>query len=228
MQMPISHFSGFIQHRKEFIRIDDFEIYKRARVQLHWRGIVLRDEIEGAAIKTKEQQVARGGELLVAEIDAKVGGVGMVPPELDGSIVSSHYFLFEIDENKCLREWLDFYIRSGLLEDQLVARGSTNYAAIRPHHALACEMPLPTLDEQRRIVARIEELSAKIEEARTLRQESLEASNALLTSTITSAFVDISIDGQLGEVIVENPRNGWSARCNNAEEGTPVLSLSAV
>jgi type I restriction enzyme S subunit len=36
---------------------------------------------------------------------------------------------------------------------------------------LACEIPLPPLPEQRRIVARIEELAAKINEARWLREE---------------------------------------------------------
>jgi type I restriction enzyme, S subunit len=118
MTMKTAKFGEFLGHRKEFFRIDDTERYKRARVQLHWKGIVLRDQVEGMEIKTKEQQAARTGELLVAEIDAKVGGVGIVPLELDGAIVSSHYFLFEINESKCLRRWLDFYIRSGLLDDR--------------------------------------------------------------------------------------------------------------
>ena len=38
---------------------------------------------------------------------------------------------------------------------------------------LAAEIPLPPLDEQRRIVARIEELAARIEEARGLRREAI-------------------------------------------------------
>src|SRR5437762_14385562 len=105
MQMPITKFSEFLRHRKDFIVINDLETYKRARVQLHWRGVVVRDQVEGALIKTKDQQVARNGELLVAEIDAKVGGIGIIPPYLDGAVVSSHYFLFEIDEHKCLRIW---------------------------------------------------------------------------------------------------------------------------
>lgn len=182
MQIPIVKFADFLRHRKEFIRIDDFKKYTRARVQLHWRGIVLRDQVEGAAIKTKDQQVARTGELLVAEIDAKVGGIGIVPAELDGAVVSSHYFLFEIDEKNCLRKWLDYFVRSGALEDQVAARGSTNYAAIRPKHVLNFEMPLPLIDKQRRIVARIEELSAKIEEARESRKQATVEVEALLTT----------------------------------------------
>jgi type I restriction enzyme S subunit len=171
MQMRTAKFGEFLRHRKEFIKIDDAETYKRARVQLHWKGIVVRDEVEGAVIKTKEQQVARAGELLVAEIDAKVGGIGIVPPDVNGAVVSSHYFLFQIDEAKCSRGWLDWFIRSGGLDDQITARGSTNYAAIRPQHVLEFELPLPSLSEQNRIVSRIEALAAKVEEARQLKRE---------------------------------------------------------
>src|SRR5260370_22825978 len=122
MLFPFVKFASFLNHRKQFIQIEDTELYKRARVQLHWKGIVLRDEVEGALIKTKDQQIARQGDLLVAEIDAKVGGVGIVPQELDGAIVSSHYFLFEINESRCLRPWLDSFIRSRGLVDQFAAR----------------------------------------------------------------------------------------------------------
>jgi type I restriction enzyme S subunit len=184
MRYPATKFGTFLNQRKQFIQIEDTEKYKRARVQLHWKGIVLRDEVEGAIIKTKKQQVARRGELLVAEIDAKVGGIGIVPPELDRAIVSSHYFLFEIDDSNCLPHWLDWFVRSGGLGDQFEARGSTNYAAIRPHHILNCEIPLPPLDEQRRIVSQIEELAAKIAEATRLQEEIASQMDALCRALI--------------------------------------------
>ena len=93
---PIVELGSVVKQRKEFIEINDLDIYKRCRVQLHSKGIVLRDEVQGAEIKTKKQQVCRAGEFLVAEIDAKVGGYGIVPNSLNGAIVSSHYFLFGI------------------------------------------------------------------------------------------------------------------------------------
>ncbi len=34
--------------------------------------------------------------------------------------------------------------------------------------------------------------------------------------------------GRLADVLQGKPRNGWSARCDNSEGGTPVLALSAV
>jgi type I restriction enzyme S subunit len=226
MQMPIVKLADFIRHRKEFIRIDDFTKYTRPRVQLHWRGIIERDNLEGAAIKTKQQQVARKGELLVAEIDAKVGGIGIVPPELDGAVVSSHYFLFEIDEKKCLRKWLDYFVRSGALDDQVAARGSTNYAAIRPQHVLSFEMPLPPLTEQSRIVARIGELSAKIEEANKVRSHAVEETGAFVSS-LSSYWFDVSaLDVPLGDVcavIDPNPSHRYPVY---VPDGIPIVSSS--
>jgi type I restriction enzyme S subunit len=179
---PTVRLGEVLGHRKEFITIEDLTNYKRPRVQLHVQGIVLRDEVPGALIKTKTQQVCRAGEFLVAEIDAKVGGFGIVPELLVGSIVSSHYFLFVIDESKLDRRFLDFFIRTPTFREQVAAQGSTNYAAIRPAHVLGYEIPLPPLAEQRRVVARIEELAAQIHEARTLRQQAAEEAEAFVTS----------------------------------------------
>ncbi len=98
---PVVPLADVLQHRKEFITIDDTSHYRRCRVQLHAKGVLLRDRVSGADIKTKKQQVCRSGEFLVAEIDAKMGGFVRVPTELDGAVVSRHYFLFEVDES-CL------------------------------------------------------------------------------------------------------------------------------
>jgi type I restriction enzyme S subunit len=181
-EWPKVRLGEILSHRKQFITIDDLTTYRRPRVQLHAQGIVLRDEVPGALIKTKQQQVCRAGEFLVAEIDAKVGGFGVVPKALDGTIVSSHYFLFDLDEGKLERGFLDHFVRTLAFREQVQAQGSTNYAAIRPADVLGYEIPLPTLVEQRRVVARIEELAAEIHEARTLRQQAAEEAEAFIVS----------------------------------------------
>jgi type I restriction enzyme S subunit len=173
-----------LSHRKEFIQISDLDIYKRCRVQLHAQGIVLRDSVVGAEIKTKKQQVCKSGEFLVAEIDAKVGGFGIIPEELGGAIVSSHYFLFGIDAAKLDIRFLEFYSKTASFREQVAAQGSTNYAAIRPKDVLGYTIPLPPLAEQQQIVVRIEELAAKIEEARGLRRKAAEEVEGLCRSIV--------------------------------------------
>jgi type I restriction enzyme S subunit len=193
---PTVRLSEVLSQRKAFITIDDLANYKRPRVQLHVQGIILRDEIPGALIKTKQQQVCRAGEFLVAEIDAKVGGFGIVPPDLDGAIVSSHYFIFVVDERKLDRRFLGYFIQTPRFRDQIAAQGSTNYAAIRASHVLTYEMPLPQLEEQQRIVTRIEEVAAQLNEAQKLRQEAVSETEAMQTSVMRKMFAGCS-----GEIV---------------------------
>jgi len=185
---PLVHLEKVLTHHKEFIQINDVATYKRCRLQLHAQGIVLRDIVAGTEIKTKKQQVCNTGDFLVAEIDAKVGGFGIVPKELDGAIVSSHYFLFHIDETQLDKRFLDFFIRTPAFFEQIKAQGSTNYAAIRPKDVLEYKIPLPPLSEQQRIVAKIEELAAKIEEAREQRRQTIEEAESLFSSASKAAF----------------------------------------
>jgi type I restriction enzyme, S subunit len=192
--------SEVLTHRKEFVQIDDLQSYKRCRVQLHVQGIVLRDMIPGAEIKTKKQQVCRAGEFLVAEIDAKVGGYGVVPNELAGAIVSSHYFLFAVNGDRLDRRFLACYIRTAAFRDQVRAQGSTNYAAIRPEDVLRYVIPLPPLAEQRRIVAHVEALAQHIADAKRLREEASGLADALVKSEMRSIFCG---DGQAPVVQLE-------------------------
>jgi len=194
---PIVPLGEALSHRKEFIQVDDLATYKRCRVQLHAQGVVLRDQVAGAEIKTKSQQVCRAGEFLVAEIDAKVGGYGIVPKALEEAIVSSHYFLFEINGSKLDRDFLGYFSKTPGFADQVAAQGNTNYAAIRPSHVLQYQIPLPPIAEQRRIVARIEELAAKIADARRLRQEAGTEVDLLVSQARAEVFGDLLREGSI-------------------------------
>ncbi|MBX3452285.1 MAG: restriction endonuclease subunit S [Planctomycetaceae bacterium] len=184
---PTVTLGDVVCHRKEFIQIDDLSKYKRCRVQIHAQGVVLRDEVEGSLIKTKKQQVCRTSEFLVAEIDAKMGGFGLVPPELEGAVVSSHYFLFTPKLDRVDPQFLGYFSRTPAFRDQVESRGSTNYAAIRPAHVLGYTIPLPPLDEQRRIVTRIDRLIAKVGNARDVAHQVESGWRALLRSKFSQA-----------------------------------------
>jgi type I restriction enzyme, S subunit len=189
---PTVPLGDVVEHRKEFIIIDDLQTYRRPRVQLHAQGVVLRDAVPGAEIKTKKQQVARAGEFLVAEIDAKVGGFGIVPDDLDGSIVSSHYFLYGHRRGRLDNKYLGWFVKTRAFRQQVSAQGSTNYAAIRPDDVLRYEIPLPPLDEQRRIVARIETVAVRVEEARRLREIATRETAALVPAYLGTGFRNLA------------------------------------
>jgi type I restriction enzyme S subunit len=160
-----------ITHRSEFISIDDFQRYKLCRVQTKALGVVLREEKDGLEIKTKEQQVCKSGDLIFAEMDARFGGYGIIPEELNKAIVSSHYFLYDVNDTAIERKYLEYCMRQPWFLSQIEAKGTTNYAAIRPYHVLNYEIPLPSLPEQKRIISKIESVKHSIEQVEKLRVE---------------------------------------------------------
>src|SRR5690606_31169905 len=59
----------------------------------------------------------------------------------------------------------------------------------------AIRVPLPPLDEQRRIVARIEELVAKVGEARGLRAQAMKEVEVVRASAANDLFSDANMKG---------------------------------
>jgi len=89
--------------------------------------------------------------------------------------------------------------------------------------------PLPSrLSEQQRIVTKIEALASRIEEVTALRESSYQLAARLLRAGIQKIVNAVDSTEILGGILTGKPRNGWSARCDNVEDGAPVLSLAAV
>lgn len=171
-QYPKQELGRLITLQNGFVEIEDDKEYKLVTCKLHGQGIVFRESIFGRDIKTKKQQVVRANQLLVAEIDAKNGGYGVIPFECDGAIVSSHYFIYSINQSELLPEYLSVILTSKVIEEQVSAyvRGTTSYAAIRPTDFLNIKIPLPPLEVQNEIVEKIESQKQIVEGAQKIEE----------------------------------------------------------
>ena len=140
--------------------------YPKLSVKLYGRGVVMDTPADGGTVKMQKHQFARSGQVILSEIWAKKGAIGIVPPEGDGALCTSHFFLFDIDETRVSPGFIAWLLRGNYFEPQLnaEARGTTGYAAIRPKQFLATSIPLPPLEEQRRIVHRLDMLAEKTQE----------------------------------------------------------------
>jgi type I restriction enzyme S subunit len=85
------------------------------------------------------------------------------------------------------------------------------------------EIPLPPIEEQRRIVEKIEKLFAKIDEASCLRAESSAASAALLPSALHHIFSRAEKENwptkKLGEIAILNPKK---SEINSLSDDTEI------
>lgn len=166
-RFPKVELGKLITLQNGFIEIEDNKEYKLVTCKLHGQGVVFRESVFGRDIKTKKQQVVKTNQLLVAEIDAKNGGYGVISAECDGAIVSSHYYIYSINQGELLPEYLSLVLTNKNIEEQVIAyvRGATSYAAIRPTDFLNIRIPLPDLEVQREIVAKLEGVSLLWQEA---------------------------------------------------------------
>ena len=187
---PIVKLGCVLSQYAEYIDTPEPREYPKLSVKLYGRGVVLDTPANGATLKMMRHQLAKSGQVILSEIWGKKGAIGFVPDEGEGALCTSHFFLFDINDKQLDRQWLQAIFDANYLQAQLdaEAKGTTGYAAVRPKTLLACEIPLPPLPEQRRIVARIEELAAKITEARGLRQCAAAATKSLIAAKISHLF----------------------------------------
>jgi len=119
------------------------------------------------------------------------GAFGTVPAEADNCVMSGAFVTYEPDIAQIEPKFLDWYFRTPA-NWQRVGRQSTGTNVRRqsldPEQFEATIIPLPPLDEQRRIVARIEALAKKVEEARHLRATAAEEVDAQWPATLRIAF----------------------------------------
>ncbi len=186
-QVPLAE---VLTQHMEYIDAPEPKVYPKLSVRLYGKGVVLDTPADGSALKMKRHQIAKAGQVILSEIWGKKGAIGFVPPEGEGALCTSHFFLFDVRPDRIVSGYLQAIFTANYLEEQLgyEAKGTTGYAAVRPKHLLAARIPLPPLDEQRRIVSRIEELATKVEEARSLRTAAMEKASSLHFAALEFLF----------------------------------------
>ncbi len=197
---------------------------------MYGKGVTLDAPADGSSLKMKRHQIAKSGQVILSEIWGKKGAIGFVPPEGDGALCTSHFFLFDVDHAELEPKWLQAIFTANYLQEQLDAgaKGTTGYAAVRPKNLLAATIPLPPLAEQRRIVARIEALAAKIAEARGLRRQAVEEASILVARSTAEVLENhYWPEIALGDLLRENTQNGLAPRPFDSPPGTPILRISA-
>lgn len=157
---------------EEWIDIKPDEQYHQVTVKLWGKGVVLRDEVSGAEIAANRRLIVKQNQFILSRIDARNGAFGLVPDSLDGAVVSSDFPVFTLNSARILPEFLDWMSKTHEFVDlcKAASEGTTNRVRLKEERFLATQITLPSLEEQRRIVARIEELAIKIEEARGLKK----------------------------------------------------------
>ncbi|WP_133510307.1 restriction endonuclease subunit S [Candidatus Thiosymbion oneisti] len=146
--------------------------YKEVTVRLWGRGVSLRGIKLGSEISSLRRLQVTPGQFIVSRIDARHGAFGVIPKELDGAVVTNDFPVFTPNLDRLSADFLGWLSKTQRFVDvcKKASEGTTNRVRLKENRFAEIEIELPSLDEQRRIVAKIESLAAKIDQARQLRQ----------------------------------------------------------
>ena len=154
---------GELLKRTNETAILDFDTeYHEVTVRLWGKGVFSRGKVRGGDVSTS-RQVVRANQLILSKIDARNGAIGIVPPELDGAIVSNDFPSFEF-AGKLDPSFMGWLVRSTPFVElcKAASEGTTNRVRIKDDRFLAQKIQLPSLEEQRTIVARLDQLATKV------------------------------------------------------------------
>lgn len=166
--------------------------YRTIGVRWWGEGAYERETIDGTQTAAKTLTLIKENDLIINKIWVRNGSTAIASGKVDGCAASSEFPTFELDQTKVFPRWLHWITKTKDFWHKCdnLSRGTSGKNRIRPELFLTIEIPLPSLEEQRRIVARIEEVAAKIEEARGLRREAVEETTKLIEELEFQIFPD--------------------------------------
>lgn len=134
--------------------------------------------------------LARPGDLVVSGINAAKGAIAVYGEENIESIAATiHYGAYVPNRERVSVDFLWWLLRSSVFKDLLLEYVPGGIKTeLKAKRLLPIPIPLPTLAEQQRIVARIDALAGQIREAQRLRQEAIEQADALRGMAAKAGF----------------------------------------
>ena len=178
--------SSLLARVKDAVDIEDDRLYKQVTVQMHNQGIVLRTRQYGSEIGTKKQFVIKAGQFLISKIDARNGAYGIVPPELDGAVITGNFWTYAINRDIVLPDYLTYLMRHDffLKMCSTCSYGATNRWYLDEAAFHHFKVPVPAIEEQKKILEKIKQHAEKIEESKREIQKQEESIMSIIDEII--------------------------------------------
>ena len=154
---PMVMIGDIITRSAETVNIEDDKDYRQVTLKTNGGGAVQRKDgiKKGKEIGTKKQYIVHTDQFIMSKIDARNGAFGVIGSDLEGSIVTADFPVFDVDKSKVLPEYLKLISSTSRFVEfaKSCSSGTTNRQRIDVKQFLLQQIPLPSLDVQKRLVA---------------------------------------------------------------------------
>jgi len=169
-----TRFDEFLKKIDRKIIIQDDDSYKCVGVRWYAMGAFVREHLLGMNIARKQQWIIKAGDVVYNKLFAWKGSFAIADKSVNGCIVSDKFPTYEVNLEIIHPDFLMYYFRTPQLAQQAqdLSKGAAAISklTLNPPQFWDLIIPLPPLEEQRRIVAKIEDLIWKVDEAIALRK----------------------------------------------------------
>ncbi len=139
----------------------------------------------GSEAPSRARKLLRANDVLVSTVRPNLNAVALVPSELDGQVGSTGFCVLRAMPSRALPEYLFYFARSQRFVDALAGLvAGALYPAVTDSQVLDQGLPLPSLDEQRRIV----DLLSRAEGIVRLRRQAQQKAAELIPAIFVDMF----------------------------------------
>lgn len=184
----------FLIRVKDLIPIEKDKEYNLVTIKLYHKGVQLRKRELGSNISAGRMSRVKTGQFILSGIDARNGAFGIIPPELDGAVVTNDFWHFDIDDRIVSKEYF-FWLTSTPYFDDICNKasdGTTNRIRLQADRFYTQELFIPDIGNQHEVVEELKKQGNKID---SLKKEL--SYQLTLLSNLNQAILQEAVQGKL-------------------------------
>lgn len=228
--------------QRRWLKVDALRDYTEIGIRSYGRGIFHKSPVSGASLGNKRVLQIEPGDLVFMNVFAWEGAVAVAGAKEAGKIGSHRFATYTPIDKMVDPRFLQLYFRTPGGRELLgrVSPGSAGRNRTMNLAAFAQQpIPLPPIEEQRRIVARIGTLASKIAEGQQVHDLAVEETERLLIAARHKIFTSLHsriparrlgdvADSRLGKMLSGNRSDTGTPYLRNANVQWDALDLSSV
>jgi type I restriction enzyme, S subunit len=180
-------FEKIVEPVERPVKLEPAQTYRLVNAKRSRGGIVLRSELTGREILTKTQFETKAGDFLISRRQIIHGACGVVPPELDGAVVSNEYSSLQ-PRPSLLLSFLQHYSHTPYFQRTCFHSShgvDVEKMIFKLNEWLAREVDVPPLGEQRKIAAILSSVDDAIEATQAVIDQLQVVKKAMMAELLT-------------------------------------------
>lgn len=180
----------FLKRNKTQINIQDGIEYKRVTIKINNGWVFLRDTEKWKNIGTKKQFLISKWQFILSKIDARWWAFWVAWEDVDGAIITWNFWAFDVDYKKINPHFLSLMTTTHefIHFAENASNWTTNRHYLQEDAFLSVKIPLPSLEEQNKMV---QEYNRNIQKSFAAEQKSIELERKIESYLIEELWIKV-------------------------------------